>query len=310
MEESGSHKLGNMREPVLLVVLIAALLPNRAGADVLLRLQDAPPAEVSRAATSALGLPVEIRGGAGRRITVTIAATNAARLAAELAVALGGSWRATLRVRTGGDTRSWLPPDYDRQLNLGIQDLLAERAFGLVARELKVDLDLSGPLPARVSLLAVNLPAAEVLDRLAFQAGVRWSLAYVITAPDAPAVPAPAPMPMMPAPGPAPAVLPPARPEEPPSGPELRTLVHEALGRVLRARPELRGEAVREFVASLAPVLAAIGGLPPGEREGRLNWLRVPLSFWRRFERGLAPEVRKQLAPVTDQLEGSTGLRR
>ena len=71
-----------------------------AGAEpIRLELKSAGPAEISQALERALQAPVEIRGGAGRKVTLTLSATSPPLILDRVTAQLGGMWRMKLRVR-------------------------------------------------------------------------------------------------------------------------------------------------------------------------------------------------------------------
>jgi hypothetical protein len=291
-------------------VLAAALQAAPASAEpVRVQLQDAAPAEAARELQRALGAPVEIRGGEGKRVTLSLLAAGSARALDQVASQLGGTWKMKLQVKPGKRENLRPSPPLDHSMALGVQDVPASRAFALVARELRAELELEGDVEARVGLIAVNVSASVILDRLAEQAGVTWDVSYLIDAPNAP-VPVPVqprkkdPSEVPPAPSPAP-VTPPA-PVVVPAGPaaaQLRAALWEGIKRIVRAEPARRTEVVREFLQQGEAMLQSLNALSPTERAERLRVLSTVLPPWKKLYQGLAPSVRGDLTPVTELLE-------
>jgi hypothetical protein len=294
--------------PALLCLAVPA-----AAEPIRLELKSAGPAEVSQALERALQAPVEVRGGAGRKVTLTLSATSPSLILDRVTAQLGGSWRMKLRVRPAAPGAQPSPtprPVVERNLNIGIQDVPAGRAFSLLARELGADLELDGSLETRVSYPAASLSATVLLDRLAQQAGAVWSIRYVITALDAPAAreplerdldprlitPRPAPPPTSPKP---PRLIPPA----PVSAKALRDALRADVANLLHADPSQRPAAVREFVSTGEKRVANLDPLPPAERLSRLRAARPVLLQWRRLYAGLAPDLKAQLRPAALFLE-------
>lgn len=271
-------------------------------------LEDAEPAAVARELSRALSIPVEVRGGEGRRVTLRWSPGTPAEALDRAAAALEGAWRLELRVTAGvpvGDRAGDRQPGLDGLLSIGVRDVPAARAFTFVARQLRAHPVLTGELSRRVSLSAYQAPAADVLDRLAAQAGVRWSAVYVITAPAAP----PAPVFVAPAravaeppipPAPAPQARAPVERARPSAGQAAERL-RQGVTRVLNAPPGLRAAEVREFMA-LAGALAAPGAAAPDARE-LARRIRPTLLQWRSLYRGAAPGVQQELRPVGEVLE-------
>jgi hypothetical protein len=289
----------------LLAFALLASLPSPARAEPLrVDLNAAPPAQVARELTRVLGAPVEVRGGVGRQWTLTVSADTAEGIVERVAALLGGRWRLKLRVQPGPAPGP--SPVLERRLSLGVENVSAARAFQLVARDLKAELQTGGDLEKRVGLIALGVPASTILDRIAEQAGAAWSFGYVLEVPEAapaaapPAAPEPSVSPSPPLEAPLPA---PARVPAPISGPELRAALSGALGRVLRMGPDRRAEAVRDFTSYGEQLFQMLDRLSPAERRERLRFAQPVLTPWIRLYRGLAPDVQKQLAPVTTLLE-------
>jgi hypothetical protein len=301
--------------PFIVVALCAAAAAS--AQDFRISLPNASPAEVSEELEKVLGIPVEVRGGARRQVSLDFAAVSPSRMLDRAAAALQGSWRMKLRVKAGRAEQAAPSPELEQMLALGLQDVTGARAFTVIARELKADLEMQGTLDRRVAIVAINVPANVVLDRVAEQAGANWSFSYIIQAPDAPEIVAPvvpvtptspvAPDPsrrpatgprVTPAPAPRPAPAPPVL-----SGLELRATLREGLDHILRVQPSKRTQAIRDFVADGERLFGLVAGLPPAERKARLQAAQPILSLWRRLYRGLAPEVAKEYAPVTQLLE-------
>lgn len=293
----------------VLGILCLSLLVTAAKADpVRIELHDAPPAVIARQLQHVLGAPVEIRGGEGKRLTLLLAATSPQRILERIAVQLGGTWRMRLLLRPRRADAPTIAPQIDHGMTLGVQDVPAQRAFALIARELKAELDVQGDLTHRVSIIAANVPANVVLDRVAEQAGVSWDVAYRL---DVPNMPAPI------------AVVPPARetselpkvviPPSPPAsvvamptGPSaasLRAELWAGIKRIVRVAPDQRTAVVQEFLQRGDVVLNGLARLSPGERAERLRVLGTLIGSWRRLYQGLAPRVQTELAPVTALLE-------
>jgi hypothetical protein len=298
---------------LLSAAALAALLACGARAQNAVRLENAAPAEVARELTRVLAVPVEVAGGVGRTATFEGESTVPSRLLGQAAGALGGTWRMRLHVRGGGGAAPFKPPVLEQTLSLGLQDITAARAFSVIARELKAELVLEGALDRRVAAIGVNVPASNLLNRVAEQAGAVWWISYVIRAPDVPAPPRvrprpePVVLPRRPAlPPPDPVV--PTSPVERPrvlSGPELKAALREGIQRVLRAVPDRRPEAVREVTDAARALFAPLALLTPIERSARLQHARPLLSQWRKVYRGAAPAVQKELASANELLEAN-----
>lgn len=310
-------KSGMLRHQLPTWIAAAALaftLAPKAGAEVYsLRLQDASPAEVGQELSRVLRAPVEVRGGEGRKVTVTLATALPTALLDRAAAMLGGTWTAKLRVTAGASRAAEAPPPphLERNLALGLQDVPASRAFAVVARELKADLETTGNLDQRVTVLGVNASAATMLDRIADQANARWSLVYRIEAtelrmepPPPPVVPTPrVEPPSMPV-APVAAVLPrvPAAPSAP-SGAAVRAALWDGIKDVVRVPPDQRAAAVAAFLRLGEQLVGSLNHLPVGERQNRLRALQPLMASWKRLYGGLAPDLQKQLAPVTEALK-------
>ena len=270
------------------------------------QLQDATPAEAARELQRALGAPVEIRGGEGKRVTLVLAAPTATRALEQVTAQFGGTWKLKLLVKAGRPETPRPSPAVDHTMALGIQDGPASRAFAIVARELKAELELDGDIEARVGLIAVNVSAAVILDRLAEQAGVTWDVSYQIDVPNAPVAIPVQPRKKEAAEVPPPPVMPavplPAVPATP-SAAELRAALWEGIKRIARAEPARRTVVVQEFLQQGEAMLQSLNALSPTERTERLRVLSTVLPPWRKLYQGLAPSVRGDLTPVTELLE-------
>jgi len=296
---------GLIRALNLGLLLLATACPASAET-ARIELEDAPPAEIARQLQHVLGAPVEIRGGEGKRLTFVLAAVSPLRILDRVAAQLGGTWKMRLQVRPGRPETARLAPPIDHAMALGVQDVPAQRAFALIARELKADLDTQGDLTHRVSIIAANVPASVVLDRVAEQAGVTWDVSYRLEVPDLPL-----PVVVMPRPreiteltSPASAPLPP--PVVVPTGPtpnSLRAELWAGIGRIVRVAPDQRTAAIQEFLQRGNVVLQGLSRLSPSERAERLRVLGTLIVGWKRLYQGLAPGVREELAPVTALLE-------
>jgi hypothetical protein len=273
---------------------------------VRVELDNAPPAEIARQLQHVLGAPVEIRGGEGQRLTLLLATTSSWRILDRVAMQLGGTWKLRLQVRAGRPNAVRPSPPIDHSMALGVQDLPAQRVFALIARELKVELDTQGDLSRRVSIIAANVPANVVLDRVAEQAGVSWDVSYRLDVPNVPvpivvmpqkreepelplAVPPQPPLPMLVPTGPAPEAL--------------RTELWAGIHRIVRAAPDQRAAVVQEFLQRGEVVLQGLTRLTPAEQAERRRLLGSLVLSWKRLHGGLAPGVRAELAPVTALLE-------
>jgi len=273
---------------------------------VRIELEDAAPPEIARQLQHVLGAPVEIRGGEGKRLTLLLATTSPFRILDRVATQLGGTWRMRLLVRPGRPEMMRPTPPIDYTMALGVQDVPAQRAFALIARELKADLDAQGDLTQRISIIAANVPASVVLDRVAEQAGVSWDVSYRLDVPDVPIpiVVAPQKREVIEAPNVAPP--PPTMPITTPSGPSpegLRTEFSTGISRIVRAAPDQRAAVVQEFLQRGDVVLQGLSRLSATERADRLRVLGTLIGSWKRLYQGLAPGVRSELAPVTALLE-------
>jgi len=286
--------------------LILALAPGVARAEPrAVLLQDAAPADAARELQHLLDAPVEVRGGEGRKVTLTLPANTPPLKALDrLALQLGGTWRIKLKVSAGQPETPRPTPVIDRNIALGLQDITAARAFSRVARELNAELELEGDLETRVSVIAVNVTANVLLDRIADQAIATWDVAYVIDSPNVPPAivvrstprepsvmpsrqtPVPVPVPVTPAPRVSSAL-------------ELRNELRAGITQIVRAEPARRAEAVRDFMQRGEAILLLVDTLPPASRAECLKALATVVTPWRRLYKGLAPEVHKELAPVT-----------
>lgn len=302
-----------MRSLLLLPLVALAGAPAHAQL-VRVELRNAGPDQVARELSRALAAPVDMRGGRGRTVSLTLATTSPALTLDRVAAQLGGTWKMELRVRLGqAGGGPAVRPLLERRLAVGMQDLPAERAFGLVARELKAELQVEGATDRRVTLAPMPRSALVLLDSVSEQAGASWSIRYVLQTPDAPPPPEPEerdlvlPPPRVAPPPPAPAR--PAAPRVPmvslvaPTGTALRQALWADVNQLLRADPGQRAQAVSEFIATGRQRIAALAGLSPAARAGRLATARSVLIRWRRIYQGLAPGVRKELAPAAKFLE-------
>jgi hypothetical protein len=147
-----------------------------------------------------------------------------------------------------------------------------------------------------------------ILERVAQQAGASWNVSYVIEAADAPE-PSPIVVPRIVTPEPARAVLPTApsaAPEltvAPPSGPVLRANLMDGINHVVRAEPSRRRDAVQDFLAYGELLFRAMEPLPLEDRRQRIRVAWTVLTPWRRLYRGLAPDVQRELKPISLFLE-------
>ncbi len=300
----------------LALVPATAPMDRHAGMPPRLTLRDAPPEVAARELQQLLGTPVEIRGGTGQRLNLDLPLTAGDRMVGQVASALGGTWKLRLRVRVGKPAE--VPPGApDRILSLGVQDRPASRALESVARELRAELDAPPGLTRRVSVLAVNVPVETVLDQISEQAGVTWTLTYLIDAPASrPAPPARAePVPRLPAAPPseipAPPVVAPVTAPRPVteasqaalSGAGLKTAIQAVLREMMQAPASSRSAAVREAVQRLDRLALPLSQLSPTDRAARIASVAGVLNQWRRIVGGVAPRVAQELAPVTEALE-------
>lgn len=284
-----------------------------------LRLEDAGSEEIVRQLEAAVGAPVQVRGGGHQRLTLSVPPVSPAATLDRVAAALGGKWRLQIHVRAGRPAQPGSSPAPDAAVAIGLRDVPAARAFALIARHLKAELVIQGDLRQRVSLAPAEQPAAAALDRVAEQAGASWSLSYLIQLPDpTPEVretpaPRPAPAPPPPLPGGGLDVYVPVVPSKPavrpqpapriPTAAALRTGLWDALNYVIRIGPDQRAAAVGDFIEYGEETFALLSRLPPAEREQRVKEALPVLDQWRRLYRGLAPNVARELAPVTRFLE-------
>lgn len=288
-----------------LLVTLALLTPGHAET-VRIELDNAPPAEIRRQLQHLLGAPVEIRGGEGQRLTLLLATTSPTRILDRVATQLGGTWRMRLQVRAGRPDTPRPSPSVDHAMALGVQDVPAQRAFALIARELKAELDTQGDLSRRVSIIAANVPASVVLDRVADQAGVSWDVSYRLDVPNVPVPIVVMPQKRETSELPAAVPLPPPVPLAIPTGPTpeaLRTELWAGIHRIVRAVPDQRAAVVQEFLQRGDVVLQGLSRLTPAEQAERRRLLGTLVTSWKRLHQGLAPGVRMELAPVTALLE-------
>lgn len=299
------------------IALIAAgLLAAAPGFAEVVRvnLKDADPQAVSRELESALRAPVEVQGAKGRSITLDLATASPALTLDRVAALLRGTWSMKLRVRRGmpGTEPSPSPrPLLERNLSIGIRDLPVERAFALVARELRADLEVEGELDARVTLSPESLPVGVLLDRLCEQSSAAWSVRYVLNAPDAPPVPEPlepniriVPEPVRPKPRTA---LVRIVPPQPLSASALKQGLWADVNDLVRASPDVRGEALKQFLDTAEKRIATLAPLSPAERAARLRAAKPVITQWRRLYAGLSPSLRRELRPAAELLEKHLG---
>lgn len=298
-------------------LLLVSTTPRGGGAtvrtgSVSLELDGATAAEAASALAAAIGVPVEARGGAGRQLHLRGTFASARAALDRVAFLLAGRWRPVLEVREPEAAPPSPSPPLEGFVTLGLRDASAAQAFGLVAQELKAELRLRGRFEQRISLVLVNVPTDQALDRIAQQARANWRLHYVLDAPDLPPPPPPRreepAAQKEPTPGIPPAAPPPAPAAPPvPSGPELRNALRSAVDRVIRAGPDRRAGAVEEFVRSTSQLFASLETLGPAERVERLRFLVPLLASWRRLYSGTTPAVARELAPVNELLEKHLG---
>jgi hypothetical protein len=292
-------------------------------APVEIRLEHATPAQAAEALQRATGLDVKINGGARRLVTLAMTAPRPELAIARVATALGGTWYIRLKVKNGrAPADAPVPQRQERLVNLGLNNVTATQAFSALARDLRMQLETEGELTGRVSFTAARLPASDVLDRVAAVAGVQWSLGYTIESPDVP--PPPPPRPVMqepstpdetepsvdpatpgsrrPAPRPrngTPSILPPSVL----SGPELRLQLKAGLSALVRASPDQRAGAVRDFMLDAERMMAMLRSLPTVERDTRLRLISTVVLPWRRLYDGLAPDVQREFQPVSEFMD-------
>jgi hypothetical protein len=286
----------------LLAIICALCLPAQASPQEL-HLTDSAPAEISQELSRFLGTPVEITGAAGRRLSLSVTTPDPQAALDKVAAGLQGTWRARLVVRPGAMDRPGQLPGWDHSLPLSLDGVAASRAFGMVARLLRLDLDLADGLERKVSVPPGRLDASALLDRIAQQAGARWTLVYRIFAPDAP----PPPLAVRREPPTAPPAETVVRVQ--PSAPtpmarvDFRAVLWEHVHRLVRASPAERSAAVQAFVQEAQRLLAELDRLPAAERAQHLRSLQNVRLQWRRLYTGLAPNVQAELAPVHELLE-------
>lgn len=295
-----------MRFLSLLLIAAAFGAPAGAAGSGQLVLKEAGPREVAAALSEATGVPVQVRGGVGRRINLDIDTDRPSVAVARAAAALQGQHVTLLRVRPRqADVPDAVLP-VDQEITTGFVDLPVRRGYEWVARQLGFRLDWAAPAEARISLVVSGLSAAALLNRLASESDTQWDIAYLIEAPDQPPPPPPAPVRAPPR-----SVLPdPARdksqipaPTAPPGEllPEpaaIKAALHDAMLRLLTATPAERnvsaGEMVR-YLDALGLTLSRAGA--PG-RASHLAALRPLFAAWRQFYNGLAPQTQAQLIDV------------
>jgi hypothetical protein len=280
--------------------MVAPVAPLRAEPTRVV-LQNVEPAEAARVVTEALGIPVHVTGGAGKRVTLDLPPAALDQAAPRLAEALDGVCRLKLRVGAGVQGSPPALPDLETPTRLTVTDLPASRVFRLLSRGLHAELALDAELPRRLTLRFNGEPLREALDRTAREAGVRWSLAYEITAPDAPPAPRIVPQPAPAAPKPA--VSAPLAVSTALSAAELAHALDDALQQVVRCDPRHREEAVRAFTVRADELLGPLAQLPPSARAERVNTLQPLLRGWTRLYQGLAPDAQRRVAPVTEVLD-------
>jgi hypothetical protein len=309
---------------VLILAWAAAAAPRAAGAQSIdgahgrtTALQRAPLAEAVEAAQELTRLRVRLEGGAGRLVTVTLRPGALWSVMDELARAAQGSWKLRLTVLPGeADAPAGSRGGLDQLMAVGFQDLPADRAWAIVARELGAELDLRCEAKSPITLLAVNVPAERILDGLARQSGAHWSAEVVLKAPDVPPVrrafrrddgPGPPPMQLL-----MPLTVVPMMAEpsagQPVGGQEagsrhLERQLRSMLRSLVTAPPRERPLMILAFLEDGERLLAPLQTLNQAERAARVRSLIPLLSQWNRLYRGLAPDVERELAPVTAFLE-------
>lgn len=283
-------------------LVFTVLLAGVAGAQsTRIAVQNVSGAEAARVLSEALGVTITVTGGAGKHVTLDLPPGEQGGAPRRLAAALGGTSRLKLRIMPGDQGPTPTLPDLERPITLTVTDVPAARVFRLLARELHAELVPAADLSRRITLQFTREPLRDALSRTGAAAGVRWSLAYEITAPDAPPPP-PAPRPAPPAPQPtAPPPAPVPRAPALPSVPLARTLADE-LQQVVRSDPRARDEAVRRFVSRAEELLRPLSALSETERTERVRSLQPLLQSWRRLYDGLAPDAQRHVAPVTEVL--------
>lgn len=295
----------------LALLMAAALLLAAHGLraqTVRIRLRNASPQQAADELARVLRAPVEVRGGAGRTVTIDLLTVAPGIALDRVSALLGGTWKRVLEVRPGEREPGWVPPLLERNLVTGFRDFPTHRALALLARELRAELDAPEELPGRITLLARNEPATAVLDALCSQAGLTWRLRYVIESQDLPepVIPPPprvSPRPDPPRTEPAPLLPPVPPPRSAPTGAGLREELGEVILSISRAAPTDRERSVLEAIAAFEEMDRELRSFSTSERASLLDSARPVLSRWRALYRGLAPKVQKQLRPAHQALE-------
>jgi hypothetical protein len=87
------------------------------------------------------------------------------------------------------------------------------------------------------------------------------------------------------------------------SGPELRLQLKAGLGALVRASPDQRASAVRDFMLDAERMMAMLRSLPTVERDTRLRLISSVVLPWRRLYDGLAPDVQREFQPVSEFMD-------
>jgi hypothetical protein len=261
-----------------------------------------PPSPAARAVADLsreLGTSIELRGGMGRMVALPSSVLPAEERVANLSAGLTGTWRRVLRVAEKPAAKALDAVVLDRSITLGFSDLPASKAFAIAARQLAADLDPATAPDRRVTLPGVARTTRELLDEIARQAGVSWTLEYRIDAPDAEVTrmltqPEPR-RPAVPTPGPE--VLAPPMPVNLSPTAWSRGL-RESVQKLLKAPPDKRSAALETFLCEAGDA-AVVFRAVPAERRGDYRSASSRLfDQWTRLYQGLAPSVRDQLDPA------------
>lgn len=293
-----------MRLLFLLLIASTLGLPAAGAASGRVVLKEAGPREVAAALSEATGVPVQVRGGVGRRINLDVDPGRPATAVARAAAALHGDYVTLLRVRPRQPNLPDALLPVDQEITTGFVDLPVRRGYEWVARQLGFRLDWAAPDEVRISLVVSGLSAAALLNRLASESDTQWDITYLIEAPDQPPPPPPVRVAPLSSPAdpmrdrsqiPAP-VAPPG--EALPEPAAIKAALHDAMLRLLTAAPAERGASAAEMVRYLDTLGLTLSRVGSTGRSSHIAALRPLFAAWRQFYNGLAPQTQGQLIDV------------
>lgn len=247
-----------------------------------------------------LGVLIRLKGGEGRTVSLPASELKGEARIAELASALSGSWRRTLRLTEKGPSRAPESAELERLVTLGFSDLPASKALAIIARQLGAEWDPAQAPTRRVTLPGVSRTVRALLDEITRQVGVSWTIEYRIDAPDAEVIrvltqpetprPRPTPAPVEPKPDLQVAVV-----RMAPSPEVWSKSLKESLLRLLKSSPDRRSAALDLFLKEVAEAAGSIRSIRSEQRFGYRSAGAKLLDQWTRLYRGLAPTVRDEL---------------